>query len=308
MGGFYISNKHETKLKEGSKFKKGDIVSINNSYFDVDTNEYVSGPLMKVMVNSGYYEYDDSNLIREGLGEKLTSHIIKKTRVILGPNANLEQIVNVGDEVQTGDVLITFEHSFDDKSANELLSKLGTEYEEQIAEMSKNTYKSHYSGKIDSIEIFYNVDWAELSPSLQRIINKINGPAKKREILLKKNLNQSELNEFLIAPTGQLENVDGKIKGVKVGNGVMIDIFLDYEDILSVGDKFVFNSALKSVTSKTVPDSLAPYTENNPEEPIDCILSTYSVLNRLTADLPLNLYGNKVLVELKKSIKKIWES
>jgi len=308
LGGFYISNKHETKLKEGSKFKKGDIVSINNSYFDVDTNEYVSGPLMKVMVNSGYYEYDDSNLIREGLGEKLTSHIIKKTRVILGPNANLEQIVNVGDEVQTGDVLITFEHSFDDKSANELLSKLGTEYEEQIAEMSKNTYKSHYSGKIDSIEIFYNVDWAELSPSLQRIINKINGPAKKREILLKKNLNQSELNEFLIAPTGQLENVDGKIKGVKVGNGVMIDIFLDYEDILSVGDKFVFNSALKSVTSKTVPDSLAPYTENNPEEPIDCILSTYSVLNRLTADLPLNLYGNKVLVELKKSIKKIWES
>ena len=101
-GGFWISNVHETKYKKGDKFKKNDIISINNSFFDVNSNEYYGGPLMKVAVGAGDYLYDDSSLIREGLGELMTSLVTKRTRIPLGPNANVDKIVNVGDNIKTG--------------------------------------------------------------------------------------------------------------------------------------------------------------------------------------------------------------
>lgn len=304
-GGFYLSNTHVAKFKKGDKFKADDIISINNNYFDTDTGEYLGGVLMKTVVNSGYYEIEDASLIREGLSERMTTYLTMKKEVKLGPNSNIQKIVKVGDEVKTGDPLLVYEHSFEDKEANMLLAKIGDEYEEQIADLAKNMEKSIYTGVVEDVKVYYNTPWENLSPSLQKTINSIYAPIKKKESILKKNLSKEEQKEIILPPTQQITSTDGKIHGVTVGEGVLLEIYVKYKVVVNVGDKIVFFGPLKSVVSTVVPDELAAYTELYPEEKVDAILSTYSVLNRLTADLPLNLYGNKVLVMLKRRISEM---
>lgn len=55
MGGFFITNHKETKLKLGSNFKKGDVLAYNTDYFsDNDGNpDFTIGTLAKVAVYSG---------------------------------------------------------------------------------------------------------------------------------------------------------------------------------------------------------------------------------------------------------------
>lgn len=307
-GGFYLSNTHTAKVKKGDSFKKDDILSINNNYFDTETTEYLGGILMKTVVNSGYYEFEDASCIREGLSEKMCTYLTMKKEIKLGPNANIDKIVKTGDKVSTGDSLLVYEHSFEDETANQLLSKVGEEYNEKISEISKNVEKSVYSGVVEDVKVYYNVPWENLSPSLQKTINSIYAPIKKKETIINKYLSSEEKREIILPPTKQTTSTDGKIHGVTVGEGVLLEIYVKYKVKVNVGDKIVFFGPLKSVVSMVVPDEQAAYTDFEPNEPVDVILPTYSVLNRLTGDLPLNLYGNKVLVYLKRKTKEIFYS
>lgn len=310
-GGFYISNTKVTDLKKGDKFKKGDIVARNGEYFQgpPSDTEYVIGNLTKIAVHSGYYTFEDSSIATQQFCEQMTSYITMKKEVILGPNTNVDFIVKKGQQIKTGDSLIVFEQSYAEKEANQLLAKLGADYKEQITELSKNRKKSEYTGVVEDIKIYYTCDRSELSPSLLKIVNAYRSEVKIKDDILKKHFKDhtAETN-IILPPTETIQTKDGKVKGVDVGNGVFIEFYIKYEDEMGVGDKATFYTALKTIIAEKIPDELAPYSEHNPDEQIGCILSHISVAARMTASIWLALYGNKVLIELKRKIKEVYES
>jgi DNA-directed RNA polymerase beta subunit len=91
-------------------------------------------------------------------------------------------------------------------------------------------------------------------------------------------------------------------------DGVLLQFFVSHVDECTVGDKISAQVALKGVISQVLGDDQRPYTEGDKEDPIDLIVSPMSVVSRMTVDLFFNLYANKVLVELKKKCKKIWNN
>jgi hypothetical protein len=146
-----------------------------------------------------------------------------------------------------------------------------------------------------------------LSPSLYEIINNhFKENIKKRKTLDKyeKGNNVYKMGMFYDRPTEPLKSPT--IKGITCD--VLVEVYIEHEDEASVGDKCVAYAASKQVLSEVVPEGLEPYSESHPEEEISMFVAPASILKRMIPSIVIIASGNKVLVECKRAIRKIWES
>lgn len=307
-GGFYIANKLKTDLKLGSTVKEGDIVAYNDKYFqgteDRGTN-FKAGTLTKLALAQGYYTYEDSSMVTDKLCGDMTTQVVMKKEVTLGKNSNIVKIVKKGDYVQVGDTLLEYDTSYDDEGINKMLAGMSDDIGKEIQNLGRKPVKSKYAGIIEDIKVYYTVDEEELSSSLRKTIKEINKPIENARKIINKHTKVEDTN-VILQPTYKLETNNGKIKGVTVGEGVLIEFYIKYNDKFKVGDKLTFFCALKSVTCNTVPKGLEAFTELNPDEEISAFMAPSSVLKRMTGSVIDNMFCNKVLIELKRSCKKIY--
>lgn len=236
----------------------------------------------------------------------MTSNIIMEKEVLLGKNANIDKIVKKGQAIKSGDYLMEFEESYSEKEANLLLAKIGDEFEEEIHSLGKTPIKSKYTGKIKDIKCYYTIPFEEFSPSLQKAIKAINSETKDKEKILKQYFPNGDHN-LVLEPTDSVPSTDGKVKGREVGDGLLIKFYIEYEDRLGIGDKITYFTAIKGVIQQTIPEEESPFTDFRPDEKIEAIHPTISYLARMCGSIPLNLYGNKVMVELKRKIEDIYK-
>jgi len=300
--GFYISNKKDLIFKEGQRFKKGDIVSKNSDFFLGDKQgeiSYTEGYLAKVAMFSGDFTMEDSSLITEEVGESLASYVTMMIPVQLGPNTNILNMVKKGQHIKTGDSLITFEHSFDESDANRLLDTLSDELTDFVNESNSMSKKSKFPGEIVDIRIYYNVEEEVCSPSLQNIIKNY-----KLDVNKKRKIIDGTSESSIILPTVEKIN-NTKIKGKEM-EGILIEFYVRHLDIMGIGDKVVYGTAIKTIIADVVPKGEEPYSERNKDEHIDAIFSPLSVVSRLTTDMYNMLYTNKLIIELKKQVTDIW--
>jgi hypothetical protein len=108
-------------------------------------------------------------------------------------------------------------------------------------------------------------------------------------------------------PTGKVETNNGKLRGAIVNEGVLIEFYIKVHDELGIGDKIVFFSALKSIVGSIIPEGQEAYTLYRPEETIDAVLSCNSLIARGITSAPKMLMSNKLLVELSRKLKDIYE-
>lgn len=311
-GGFYLSNKMTCDLKLNQRFKKDDILAYDSKFFtdsEIDGNRFNIGSLQKVAIMSNYATYEDSTFITKKLSEDMAADIVMQKSVVLGKNANIDHLVKIGDQVTVGDELLSFEISFEDDSLNKFLSSIGDSLKEEIKTLGKTKVKSKYTGIIEDIKIYSTVDLEELSPSLQKIVGSYyNGINKKKKMLNKYEQGDSsyKCGVLINEPTGKIETKDGKVKGNEVGEGVLIEIYIKYRDIMGVGDKVTFFTALKSIIGEVVPEGYEPSSEFRPEEEVSSFIAPGAILARMTPSILLTAAGNKVLVELKRSLQEIY--
>ena len=313
-GGFYLSNQMETKLKVGQKFKKGEIIAADNKFFSetpLDGSRFNIGSLQKVAVVGGYATFEDSTYVTKKISSDMASELVMQKPVTLGKNANLDYIVKVGDSVKVGDELLRFEMSFEDDSMNKFLSSIGEELHEEVRSIGKTPIKSKYSGVIEDIKVYSTVELEELSPSLRKFVsshyNRLN---KKKKLLDKYDKTETsyKMGILLNEPTQKVETHDGKVKGVEVGEGVLIEIFIKYQDTLGVGDKITFFTALKSIVGEVIPEGLEPFSLYRPEEEVSSVIAPGAVLARMTPSILITMFANKVLVETKRQLEEIYKS
>lgn len=309
-GGFYLSNQLDCKLKVGQSFKKDDIIASDKNFFHHDKlngNRFNIGSLQKVACMSTYSTYEDSSFITKKLSEDMSAKIVMQKPVVLGKNANIDYIVNVGDEVQVGDELMRFELSFEKDNLNNFLASIGEDLQEEIKSLGKTPIKSKYTGTIIDIKMYSTVDLDELSPSLRRLMTKYYDRIKKKHKVINAH-DKSEaiykMGILLNEATGKIETKDGKIKGNEVGEGVLIEFYIQYQDKLGIGDKITYFTALKSVIGEQIEEGYEPYTEFRPDEEISSAIAPGAVLARMTPSILLTMFANKVLIELKRTLYK----
>ena len=307
QGGFYISNNLETDYKVGQKFKEGDILAKNNTFFKGEGNDIniATGTLTKVAMLCLDGTMEDGSLITENLSEKLTSHVTMQEELVIGVDTNIKSIVKVGDHVKVGSPLAIFETVFDDSDAINLIDKIGDKYKEDIKELSFTSKKAHYSGVIVDIRFYYNRELTEFSDSVRKLIRAYTNGVKEREKKIKK-LNLLGKPNIFLPSTGAYDSTSsGKIKSREV-DGLLIEFYIKHADHMHLGDKITFQGACKTIVTETIPKEMSPYSEFRPEETIDAIFSPLSVITRMTVDIPNNMLGNKALVELKKKVSEIY--
>ena len=313
-GGFNVSKHMNSNVKKGDKFKKNDILAYEDKFFTQDNtcgNRFNIGSLQKVALLSSSLTYEDSSYISKKLSREMATEVVMPKQAVLGPNTNVDYMVKIGDKVQNGDELIRFEKSFDEDVINQLLFNVGQEFKEDIIMSGKDKIKSKYSGEIIDIKVFCTVDLEELSPSLRQIVNQYYNKINAKKKLLEKYDKSGSVvkcNMLFNEPVSKVEpNNNGVIRGAKVNSGVLIEFYIKVHDEVGVGDKIVFFSALKSIVGTIIPEGQEAYTLFRPEEGIDAVLSCNSLIARGITSAPKMMMGNKLLVELSRKLKEIYE-
>lgn len=304
-GGFYVTLKLDTDLKEGQTIKPNDIVaydksSYSNSVGNPNNIGYNLGTLAKVAIITTDEGYEDSGIISPWLSTAMSSDVVVKKEKVLPKDTNVLFMAKKGQPIQEGESLLLFQNSFDEDTMNQLLKTLSDE-EDEVSDLGRINIKSKNTGVIQDIKVYRTVDINELSPSLKKIVNAYEKDVKRLKKAASTSINKSIADmEFgsdeKLPPTGKLKDT---IDGVK------IEFYIKYQDDFSVGDKLVTQSALKATCKDIFPEGKEPYSEFRPNESIDLFLSTLSVSSRMVCSIEISGGINKVLIELARAVKKI---
>ena len=305
-GGFYIMNKMEPLLKEGQRFDENEIVAIDPKY--INTNDMFGEPCANIgalarvafVTNGGVYE--DSGYITDKFAHDMATRITTQKRVILSKFANINYIVNVGQEITANEPLMTFDDT-EDEFSSQLLQSIAEESEDDDEIIATNApIISKVTGVVTDIMVYYTIDPSEMTPSVRKIVEKYTNKEDKRRKTLSKYIKPSDSNTILRPTEKLIPDSLGKVKGVQLGEGVMIDFYIEYLDVMAPGDKASV-TALKCTQSFIIPQKYAPYTESNPDRPIDMAISCIGMYKRMCLDVIKTGAPTKLLIELKRRHK-----
>lgn len=309
-GGFFILNTLITDLKVGSKFKNGDAVAYNSKYFSKDIFGnliFKSACMVNVALLTSYYTYEDSTCITEKLANRMATDVIMNKNVTLDPNTNIESIVKVGDKVKVGDPLIVFEENMtDDPEITKLLAGIGDDMQQQVSDIGKSVVKSTYAGVVHDIKIYYTCDLDEMTPSARKIVDKYRGKVQKIQKKLQEARPDDRRNAIMTPPAEKITANKGKVKGEYLENGILIEFYIKYKDIMAIGDKLTFYTALKGIVGEIIPEGKEPTLVRDESIHIDAFLSHISVDKRMTTSPIIVGSQNRVYIELKKKLKEIF--
>ena len=176
-------------------------------------------------------------MVTSGLAKKMTTKIDMKKSVTLGTKANLQFIATEGQGIKTGDPLLIFENEFDDNSVNDLLANIGDAFDVEIQEMTNKVLKSKYTGKVTKINIYFNHDLEEYSESIQKILKAYIAKNKKKLDKINSVKDNLEGELPINLDIGSIKKTEQTKIGGEEFDGLLIEIFVEYEDELGVGDK-----------------------------------------------------------------------
>lgn len=307
-GGFYMSNiLKPTKTKIGETFKKDEPLAYHPRYFKYSTMNglrYAIGPIVKMALMSSYNTYEDAGITTDSLAERMKTSIVYLETGRFKKNNNILSMVNIGDVVNIGDSLIRFDTSVEENELAKFLSKLSDENSDLLEEETRNDIKTNHAGRVIDIKVYTLQDPSNLSPSLGAIVQKYfdKGSSKK------KFLEQYDSSPGIVKAgymvsdsTEPIVNKYNSIKGSK-GIDVLIEIYIEHDDMMGVGDKIALYSANKQIVSEVIPKGFNPYSEFRPDEEISVMTSPGTIARRMTpAVIPISA-AMKCMIELKRKI------
>ena len=306
-GGFFVMNQMETDLKVGDAFKQNDIIAYDRKYIspkdEFGDNSANIGTLARVAIVANGGVFEDACYLSERLAKRLASKITREKIVTVSQFTNIKYIVKVGQQVRANDPLLVFDDT-QDEFTSQLLASMADEAND-TDEISATTAPviTKVSGTVTDIKIYYTVPVEELSPSLRKLVEDYTAKASKRKKFLAKYIDPKDANTVLTPSEQMIPDAAGRVSNIKVGDGVIIKIYVEYLDVLGVSDKITNYGALKGTVSFTIPEGQEAYTPDNPDAKIDAYLSSLSIYKRMSLDVVKVGGITKILVEKKRLLK-----
>lgn len=270
-GGFSILKEYSPCVKVGDTVKKGKPVALDKGSFK--NGNYTNAKLLRCsFIHYGETLEDGAIISASAAKELLFNYVTEKTILIREDQTIIRMIDKVGTKIDVGTPLLVF--AKDDKSDDifNIFGDLNKSIEED--ELELNTYiKSKYPGTIVDITIKYNGTIRKM-PALQKAIKSL---PKEKLIEIKTN----------------------KIEGEIANNAIVVTYAILSKAPALTGSKST-NQSTKSVF-KVMRDEDMPYTLDGKR--IDYIMSTLSIITRMTINNFLALYTNKCIFALRDYLK-----
>lgn len=313
--GFWVDNTLVTDLKIGDKFKQGDILAYNNKHFTKNREDNGAsmnlGVLCKIAISSQWDVFEDSAPISKRLSEKLTTEMVDEKSVTFSPYTHIDYIAKVGDPIKAGDPLIVFSDAMNEE-IQRALNSMREENKEDVIQSAKTTISSKYTGEIVDIRVYTTSELDQLDSSLRKVVEEYWSRIKRKNDILSKYANDGDLEYYkagqVISEVAEVVNPGktNKVKGVIMNSGdVLILFYIKYRVPASKGDK-VTVSVCKGIISHVFDEGMEPYSEYRPDEPIDTIVAPLAVAARKVPAIFLTIFGNKLLIELKRQLEEIY--
>ena len=300
--GFYVTLKLDTDLKEGSRFKKNQILAYDKQSFSdeigIDNNiAYNIGTLAKFAILNTDEGFEDSAIISDTLSEAMASDVVLEIEKTIPKSANIYNLVKKGQSITEGDPLMILQNAYDEDDVNILLRNLSGS-EEEVTNLGRIPITSKVTGVVQDIIIERTVEIDELSPTLKKIVtsyeNEINN---KKKIMKKYDIKD---NNKVLQDTKALPPI-GRLKGA--ADCVKIRIYLKYHDKFKTGDKLIYGTAVKGVAKDIFPKGEEPYSEYRKDEKIHALLSIGSINARMVTSVLITTAINKCLIEMSRKVK-----
>lgn len=267
-----IQNNLKPNFKEGETFKKDDVLTYNEGYFNRD---YFTGQVdmtTGVMANLCLLETDttleDATEISESLSKKLAINPVNERVVTMSAKSQIFTMVKIGDHVKVTDPLCIFDEE-------PLTQDPGlTEDEDALAilgDISKTAPTAKFSGEIVHIAVYCGCEVSEMSPSVANVVKAAYVETTAQAKLAKDTARANEFVKPTIVPKGS------RFKGIEFDEDTVMIIFYIKERIVhGVGDKLVLCNQLKSTVAAVFPKPVT--TESG--IPIDVLYSQKGVNSR----------------------------
>lgn len=289
--GFTYPHSCITTLKEGDTFKNGDIVTFNENFFKVNPlnkKEVVwkAGVITTVAIMESPDTLEDSSAISQKVANLLETKSTKIRDITLTFDQSVRDLVKVGQEVDSETILCFIEDSV--TSDNDLFDESSYEL---LRLMSAQSPKAKYNGVVEKIEVFYNGDKDDMSPSLRSIAN----ASDKEKSTLSRNLGKSSVNG----------EVDGslRVNGDPLNmDNMVIKVYITTKESMSEGDKGVYANQMKSVIGRVMTG--VNKTENG--EDVDAIFGYTSINDRIVGNPFIIGTTNRLLKWLSKHVSDIY--
>ncbi|MBQ8130888.1 MAG: hypothetical protein IJ193_00190 [Bacilli bacterium] len=310
-GGFFVTLHLKPMVKKGDVLKYNDILAYDPTSFSkaIGTEKkdnilsYNIGTLAKVAIMTTDEAYEDSSIIDERLADALTTYYCVEKDCSIAAESNVFYIAKKGQEIQEGEPLMVFQNAFDEKEANVLLKNISDDETMQIAnDFGRIQIRSKLTGVIQDIKIYRTCEYNDMSSSIKKIVKEYDNTIKaQKDKLIKSGVDKIEI-ESIMEPV-EMSKQEGKLKNLE--KGVMFCFYIKCTDIMGVGDKMVYNTAVKGVIKDIIPSGDEPYTDFRPNEPIDALLTTSAVNARMVGSVMTAGALTKVILELSRKCKEI---
>lgn len=250
----------------GQEFVEGDCLVYNTHYFAKDPLNptqviWKAGVLVKTALLESPDTLEDSSVISHEVADLLETQITKVREITIAFDQVIHNLVGKGDEVDIDSILCTIEDAvtsqsnlFDDKSFATLRL------------LAVNNPKAKFRGMVEKIELFYNGELDDLSPSLQAIAQKSD---------LERRRLARELGQ-----TYTSGRVDGslRIEGSPLPfEHAVIRIYITGNIGAGIGDKAVFGNQMKTIIGRV----MSGRNETESGEPLGALFAMQSVDARM---------------------------
>lgn len=226
----------ETAVKEGDIISKGDAITYNPNFFDLDP---VNPKMVVLKTSKDMVVYfvdrletnEDSSVVSKKVSKEFTAKTTKVKKILVSFDNHISAPVKVGDEVLPLSPLMYITDI--EESEQSILSEAA----KSILMASKaQVPQSSVTGVVSDIEIFYRGNIEDMTPSIKAIAENYNKRLKQKSTDTKTRLVTGEVDENYRIMNDAMPN-----------NHAEMLIYIDVEHPCEVSDKIVVGHQMKSV-------------------------------------------------------------
>lgn len=167
--GITIAHNVVTSLKVGDTLNVGDHIAYNADFFEPDLLNrkqviWKSAMLARVALMESPDTLEDSSAISQKLADKLSTKATKVKDIVVSFGQAIHQMVAIGTLVDAEDPLCIIEDEI--SARNSLLNETTVN---TLLALSSNAPTAKVKGVIERIEVYYNGDLEDMSPSLRAL-------------------------------------------------------------------------------------------------------------------------------------------
>lgn len=297
-GGFYITNSVVLNgISKGKKFKKGDILCYDKSFFKKDpfSNRVDArlGVPVNVVLMEGNYTVDDSSAISPELSKAMEFNPTYVRTLNISKDSVVHKYADIGTEVGTNDPILVF----DESGIPEQFETADSELMEMLTKLNRTTPKAKHNGKIVRIEAYHKCKLSDMTKSLASFVRAIESPLNKSSAFAKDSDNKHNYPEYGPLDTDKVGYIDLD------ETNVVIKFFIQGTQSMEAGDKLVYLSSLKSVVANVLPEQIE--SEDGTLK-IDAMYSASGVSNRIILSVFYNGLAGMVLDKAEQDILNIY--